>query len=132
MQTRALTARAAPLRQEGRTLLEKISAKILRAAERPNNTAPSLATLEAARVLARAFQTANPGSEPSNEEAKRQLIGFATSLRHRGLSQNPPPPLRHMKSFSSFTPHFAEDVSYSVSALESTELETSLLAFFQV
>ena len=36
-----------------------------------------------------------------------------------------------MKTFTSFTPHFAEDVSYSVSALESGDDNTSLLAFFQ-
>ena len=118
-------------RQEGRALLEKISVKILRAAEQRSHVQPSAAALEAVRVLSRAFRTPNPGSEPVNEEAKRQLISFATSLRLRALAANPPPPLRQMKSFSSFTPHFAEDVSYSVSALESGDDNTSLLAFFQ-
>ena len=128
----SLIADITPLfRQEGRALLEKISAKIMRAAEQRSQAQPSAAALEAVHVLSRAFRTPNPGSEPVNEEAKRQLISFATSLRQRALAANPPPPLRQMKTFTSFTPHFAEDVSYSVSALESGDDNTSLLAFFQ-
>ena len=118
-------------RLEGKALLEKISAQINRAAAQRNAALPSAATLEAVHVLSRAFRTPNPGSEPINEEAKRQLISFATSLRQRALAASPPPPLRQMKTFTSFTPHFAEDVSYSVSALESGDDNTSLLAFFQ-
>ena len=48
-------------RQEGKALLEKISAQINRAAAERNKAQPSDAALEAAHVLSRAFRTPNPG-----------------------------------------------------------------------
>ena len=55
------------------------------------------------------------------------------SLRNRWLPA--PRPVRHMRPFSSFTPHYAEDVSYSVGALKSVgdegvNLESLLRSLF--
>ena len=57
-----------------------------------------------------AFATTNPGGEPANAEAKRQLLFFANSLHNRRLA--PPPPVAQMRTWSAFTPHYAEDVTY--------------------
>ena len=56
--------------------------------------------------------TTNPGGEPRNEEARRQLIFFCNSLHNRDLRQ--PPPVTAMRSLTSFTPYFAEDVTYAL------------------
>ena len=61
-----------------------------------------------------AFATTNPGGEPANAEAKRQLLFFANSLHNRRLA--PPPPVAQMRTWSAFTPHYAEDVTYSTAA----------------
>ena len=65
--------------------------------------------------LYKAFSTTNPGGEPRNAEAKRQLLFFANSLHNRRLA--PPPPVAQMRTWSAFTPHYAEDVKYSTAAL---------------
>ena len=49
-------------------------------------------------VLHRSLTTANPGGEPRNEEAKRQLLFFANSLFNTTMSK--PPPVARMKSWS--------------------------------
>ena len=48
-------------------------------------------------------------------EAQRQLLFFCNSLHNRRL--RPPPPVRRMKSWSAFTPHYGEDVTYSMGQL---------------
>ena len=48
-------------------------------------------------VLLRSLTTANPGGEPRNEEAKRQLLFFANSLFNTTMSK--PPPVARMKSW---------------------------------
>ena len=65
--------------------------------------------------LHRALTTTNPGGEPDNGEAVRQLVFFANSLHNRRLRQPPPVPL--MKSWSCFTPHYQEKVACSMSGL---------------
>ena len=72
---------------------------------------------QALEALRRTLATSTPGGEPQNAEAKRQLLFFCNSLRNRWLPE--PRPVRHMHPFSSFTPHYAEDVSYSFDALKS-------------
>ena len=61
-------------------------------------------------ALHRSCTSTNPGAEPENVEAKRQLVFFCNSLHNRRLRR--PPTLPHMKSWSAFTPHYAEDVTY--------------------
>ena len=68
--------------------------------------------------LHRALTTKNPGGEPDNSEAVRQLVYFANSLHNRRLRQ--PPPVPRMKSWSCFTPHFQEPVACSMSGLHAT------------
>ena len=82
------------------------------------------------RLLTAAFSSQSPGAEPRNEEAKRQLISFCSSLRNTTLPA--PPPLRQMRSVTSFTPHFAEEVSYSMQALEAAgDDNTTMLAILR-
>jgi len=57
----------------------------------------------------------NVGSEPRCKEAKRQLQFFAASLNHPHLTT--PSPVEQMKSWSSLTPVYNEDVIYSMPAL---------------
>ena len=71
--------------------------------------------LKVVRVLYRSFFSVNPGGEPRNLEAKRQLLFFSNSLFNTTLSK--PPPVGQMKSWSAMTPHYAEDVTYSMKAL---------------
>ena len=66
-------------------------------------------------ALHRALTTSNPGGEPRNTEAVRQLIFFCNSMHNRRMKR--PPPVAHMKPLTSFTPHYAEDVTYSIAAL---------------
>ena len=65
--------------------------------------------------LVRAVWQANPGGEPASQEAKRQLLFFANSLFNTTMAK--PPPVTRMKSWSCFTPHFSEDVTYSMAQL---------------
>ena len=66
--------------------------------------------------LHRACTTANPSGEPVNGEAKRQLVFFTNSLHNRRLKR--PPTVLEMKSLTAFTPHYAEDVTFSMEALQ--------------
>ena len=66
-------------------------------------------------ALVGSLATPNPGGQPENAEAQRQLIYFCNSLHNRRLA--PPPPLAKMKSFSSFTPYYNEDVTYTAADL---------------
>ena len=59
--------------------------------------------------------TTNPGGAPRNEEARRQLIFFCNSLHNRDLRR--PPPVTAMRSLTSFTPYYAEDVTYALEEL---------------
>ncbi len=74
-----------------------------------------------------AFATTNPGGEPANAEAKRQLLFFANSLHNRRLA--PPPPVAQMRTWSAFTPHYAEDVTYSTAALRAVGEDNASLLF---
>ena len=84
------------------------------------------ATASVLRPLARSFTTLNPGGAVINSEAKRQIVSFCGSLRNTQLEA--PPKLRHMKTVSVLTPHFKEDVAYSIETLmASSEDNTTLL-----
>ena len=62
------------------------------------------------------LNSTNPGGEPRNMEAQRQVLFFCNSLFNTTMVK--PPPVFRMKSWSCFTPHYAEDVTYSVRALK--------------
>ena len=72
-------------------------------------------SLLALRTMVRALTTPNIGGEPENAEAARQLLFFANSLFNPQLRA--PPPVSMMRSFSALTPHYAEDVTYSMPQL---------------
>lgn len=76
----------------------------------------SKACVQVTKVLHRALTTANPGAEPVNVEAQRQLLFFCNSLHNRWMPKAPT--IRKMRTCSSFTPHYSEDVSYSVESLK--------------
>lgn len=67
-------------------------------------------------VLNHALANSNAGAQPVNSEAQRQLLFFCNSLRNRSMPR--PISVREMRSWSSFTPHYEEDVSYSESTLK--------------
>lgn len=84
-------------------------------------------------VLHRSLTAANPGCEPKNPEAKRQLLFFANSLFNTTMAK--PPPVARMKSWSCFTPHYGEDVTYSMQQLkgdtgDNVNLQTLLVSLF--
>jgi len=60
--------------------------------------------------LLNSMNNSNPGGEPRNLEARRQLMFFTNSLSFAALKT--PSPLENMRSWSAFTPYFAEEVSY--------------------
>ena len=68
----------------------------------------AVAVLEA---LTRCLTSPNPGGQPVNDEATRQLVYFSNSLHNSRLMQ--PPNVQRMKSITSFTPYYAEDVLYT-------------------
>merc|ERR1712185_373917 len=81
-------------------------------------------TRSALAALVRTLATANPGGEPVNEEAKRQLLFFTNSLYNSRLAT--PPSILTMRSLTSFTPYYAEDVEYTYEALKRVEDEVDL------
>ena len=60
--------------------------------------------------LLNSMSNSNPGGEPRNLEARRQLMFFTNSLSFAALKT--PTPLENMRAWSAFTPYFAEEVSY--------------------
>ena len=74
-------------------------------------------------ALHRSCTSTNPGAEPENVEAKRQLIFFCNSLHNSRLLQ--PPCVKMMRSVSSFTPHFYEDVTQSMTQLQDSGAESA-------
>ena len=74
---------------------------------------PATGTVLAA--LLSAVTAPNPGGEPRSKEARRQLMFFCNSLHNRALHK--PPPVARMRSLSSFTPHYAEEVTTSLAQL---------------
>lgn len=75
------------------------------------------ACIEVLHALQRSFATTTPGSEPENGEAKRQLFFFINSMHNRWMPS--PTSVRKMKSCTSLTPHYEEEVAYSADALQS-------------
>ena len=61
--------------------------------------------------LLNSMNNSNPGGEPRNPEARRQLMFFTNSLNFTSLKM--PTKLRNMRGWTAFTPYYAEEVSYS-------------------
>lgn len=78
-------------------------------------TLRSPACVEVMHALQRIFATTTPGSEPENNEAKRQLFFFINSMYNHWMPA--PVSVRKMKPCSTLTPHFEEEVAYSADAL---------------
>jgi len=68
--------------------------------------------------------TVNPGAEPQNAEAHRQLVFFINSLQMPQMKK--PPPMWKMRSMTTLTPHYTEDVSYSIPQLASAQAGAEL------
>jgi callose synthase len=66
-------------------------------------------------ALLRALHNSNPGGQPRSEEAQRQLMFFCNSLRFKSLKT--PSPLAQVRSWTAFTPYYAEDVKFRVDEL---------------
>ncbi|XP_012074237.1 putative callose synthase 8 isoform X2 [Jatropha curcas] len=65
---------------------------------------------------------------PANLEARRRISFFATSL----FTDMPiAPKVRNMLSFSVMTPHFMEDINFSMKELDSSKEEVSILFYMQ-
>ncbi|XP_057992637.1 putative callose synthase 8 isoform X1 [Hevea brasiliensis] len=65
---------------------------------------------------------------PANLEARRRISFFATSL----FTDMPiAPKIRNMLSFSVMTPHYMEDINYSMKELNSSKEEVSILFYMQ-
>ena len=67
------------------------------------------------------------------DEARRQLVFFCNSLHISQLRT--PPALPLMRTWTSFTPHYAEDVTYSMQALkgdtgDNVNLQNLLISLF--
>ena len=72
----------------------------------------------------------NPGGEPRNPEARRQLMFFSNSLNFTNLKA--PCRLKNMRSWTAFTPYYAEEVSYSKQELtRPLEDQKTLLSLIQ-
>ena len=77
------------------------------------------------RCVYRALNSTNPGSEPRNVEARRQLTTFCNSLHNRVLHQ--PLPISQMRSWTAFTPHYSEDVAVSIETLHKANPDNATL-----
>ena len=103
-------------------LLRLLTMVRLEALTRPVSVQETTRRLAATRVklvlavLFRSLRTGNPSGEPINEQARRQIIYFCNSLHHRHLTR--PPSMCNMRSFCALTPHYKEDVTYSMEALQ--------------
>ncbi|KAK3424620.1 hypothetical protein EUGRSUZ_F01403 [Eucalyptus grandis] len=65
---------------------------------------------------------------PSNLEARRRISFFATSLF---MDMPSAPTVRSMLSFSVLTPHFMEDINYSMKELHSSQEEVSIFFYMK-
>ncbi|KAG2676273.1 hypothetical protein I3760_12G045500 [Carya illinoinensis] len=65
---------------------------------------------------------------PANLEAKRRISFFATSLF---MDMPSAPKVRNMLSFSVITPHYMEDINYSVEDLQLSQQEVSIIFYMQ-
>ncbi|KAK9269020.1 hypothetical protein L1049_000788 [Liquidambar formosana] len=65
---------------------------------------------------------------PANLEARRRISFFATSLF---MDMPTAPKVRNMMSFSVMTPHYMEDVNYSIKELYSSQQAVSIIFYMQ-
>ncbi|KAH9723656.1 putative callose synthase 8 [Citrus sinensis] len=65
---------------------------------------------------------------PANLEARRRISFFATSLF---MGMPSAPKVRNMLSFSVLTPHFTEDINFSMKELYSSKEEVSIIFYMQ-
>ena len=96
-------------------------------------TAQALAKPHLAMVidtLLLSLTSANPGGQPRNAEARRQILFFCSSLYNPHLKR--PPSMSCMRSLTVLTPHYAEEVDYSMTALaQELDGNLNLLALLQ-
>ncbi|KAJ7948849.1 Callose synthase-like protein [Quillaja saponaria] len=65
---------------------------------------------------------------PANLEARRRTSFFATSLF---MDMPSPPTVRNMLSFSVITPHYMEDINFSMKELHSSQQDVSIIFYMQ-
>ncbi|EXC11740.1 Putative callose synthase 8 [Morus notabilis] len=65
---------------------------------------------------------------PTNLDARRRISFFATSLF---MTMPSAPKVRNMLSFSVLTPHYMEDVNFSMKELHSSQREVSIIFYMQ-
>ncbi|PON83360.1 Glycosyl transferase [Trema orientale] len=65
---------------------------------------------------------------PTNLEARRRISFFSTSLF---MNMPSAPKVHHMLSFSVLTPHYMEDVNFSMKELLSSQREVSIIFYMQ-
>ncbi|CAM8996972.1 unnamed protein product [Rhodiola kirilowii] len=65
---------------------------------------------------------------PTNLEARRRILFFATSLF---MKMPNAPKVRNMMSFSLITPHYLEDINFSLQELHSSKEQVSILFYMQ-
>jgi len=76
------------------------------------DSAPMVVAVRGVIAASHGQFVAAPSTTP---QARRQLIFFCNSLHNRDLRR--PPPVTAMRSLTSFTPYFAEDVTYALEEL---------------
>ena len=111
------------------SLLDIVKSDALRDAEHLRKVAAAATTTLSQSICAallRSFHSSNPGGQPRSEEAQRQLMFFCNSLRFTSLKT--PTPLQQVKSWTPFTPYYAEDVKYRIDEL-TTPLEDEKTLF---
>lgn len=80
--------------------------------------------------LLNSMNNINPGGEPRNLEARRQLMFFTNSLNFTTLKA--PTKLHNMRAWTAFTPYYAEEVSYRKDELvRPLEDQKTLLSIIQ-
>ncbi|KAH7512777.1 hypothetical protein FEM48_Zijuj12G0126200 [Ziziphus jujuba var. spinosa] len=65
---------------------------------------------------------------PANLEARRRISFFSTSLF---MNMPSAPKVRNMLSFSVLTPHYVEDINFSMEELHSSQQEVSIIFYMQ-
>ncbi|KAL5564099.1 hypothetical protein UlMin_027263, partial [Ulmus minor] len=65
---------------------------------------------------------------PTNLEARRRVSFFSTSLY---MNMPSAPKVHGMLPFSVLTPHYMEDVNFSLEELRSSQLEVSIIFYMQ-
>lgn len=114
-------------------LLEMVRIDALRDTEHVRVVSASATLVNNRKIvdcLLNSMNNINPGGEPRNLEARRQLMFFANSLSFATLKM--PTKLRNMRAWTAFTPYYAEEVSYVKDELiKPLEDQKTLLSIIQ-